>query len=366
MTDTRVRKMAEVITGYSLALRERQLAVLRFEPAGFPLVVEVYRLALEAGAHPVLRAQYQELDELRFRVASDEQLSYVSDIDRLETEAVDARLSVRASENVKGLAGVDPVKQALVTQARKPLFERVMERRGKGELATCLTQFPTRAYAQLAGMSLAEYEDFVFRACFVDRDDPVAEWRRVSAEQQRYVDLLDKVGRLRFEAGGTDLAMSVSGRKWINSDGKANFPSGEVFTAPVEDSVNGRIEFDIPAIYLGHAVEGITLEFRDGRVVAATAGQGEEFLVRMLDSDEGARVLGEAAFGLNYAITHPTGNILFDEKIGGTVHFAVGAGYPDSGSRNKSAIHWDMIRSMKPGRVQADGELIYEDGRFTV
>jgi aminopeptidase len=358
--------MAEVIAGYSLAVRERQLVMLQFEPAGFPLVEEVYRLVLEAGAHPLVRAQYQELDELRFRVAGDEQLSYVSDIDRLETETIDARLFVRASENVKGLAGVDPGRQALVSRARRPLFERVMERRGKGELASCLTQFPTRAYAQLAGMSLTEYEDFVFRACFVDKDDPVAEWQRVSAAQQRYVDLLDQVDELTFESEGTDLSMSVKGRRWINSDGKANFPSGEVFTAPVEDSVSGRIEFDIPAVYMGQAVEGITLEFRDGRVVAATASQGEEFLVRMLDSDEGSRVLGEAAFGLNCGITRPTGNILFDEKIGGTVHFAVGAGYPDSGSRNKSAIHWDMIRSMKPGRVRADGRLIYEDGRFII
>jgi aminopeptidase len=358
--------MAEVIAGYSLAIRERQLVLLQFEPAGFPLVEEVFRLVLEAGAHPFVRAQYQELDELRFRHATGEQLSYVSDIDRLETEAIDARLFVRASENVKGLAGVDPAKRALVSQARRSLFERYMERRGKGELASCLTQFPTRGYAQLAGMSLVEYEEFVFRACFVDRDDPVAEWRRVSTEQQRYIDLLGKVDRLRFESEGTDLSMSVRGRKWINSDGKANFPSGEVFTAPVEDSANGRIEFDIPAIYMDQAVEGITLEFKDGRAVAASAGQGEEFLVRMLDSDEGARVLGEAAFGLNYGITRPTGNILFDEKIGGTVHFAVGAGYPDSGSRNKSAIHWDMIRSMKPGRVRADGKLIYEDGRFII
>jgi aminopeptidase len=241
-----------------------------------------------------------------------------------------------------------------------------MERKGRGELKSCLTQYPTNASAQEAGMSLAAYADFVFAACFVDQPDPIAAWKRLSAEQQRYVDFLNKVKTLRVEGPGTDLALSVEGRRWVNSDGKANFPSGEVFTGPVEDSAEGRITFDVPTLFTGHPVEGIELEFRGGRVVKASAARGNDMLQSALDTDERSRYLGEFAFGLNYGITRPTRNILFDEKIGGSIHTAIGAGYPETGSTNRSGIHWDMIKDMKQGRVYADGKLVYENARFTV
>jgi aminopeptidase len=298
------------------------------------------------------------------RLGSDEQLGFVSELDRLEMERVDARLVVRAPENAGALAGVPAERITRQRRARQVLFDTMLARKAAKQLATCLTQFPTNAAAQEAGMSLRDYEEFVFRACFADQPDPVAAWQKLSAEQQRYVDFLDTVRQVRIEGPETELRLSVAGRKWVNSDGRANFPSGEVFTGPVEDSAEGRIAFDIPAGYMGRPVEGVKLEFEAGRVTKARAERGEDVLLKVLDTDAGARLLGEFAFGLNYGIDRPTRNILFDEKIGGTIHLALGAGYPETGSRNKSAIHWDMIEDMKQGRVWADGKVVYESGRF--
>jgi aminopeptidase len=366
MPDSRVAKMAETIARYSLSLKPgEQVLVLASVPA-LPLVREFYAAALSAGALPFLRTFNPELDEVLYRYGSDEQLRFVPASDRLDIETCAARLAIRGDENLATLAGADPARLAIGRKARKPLMDIFMERKGRGVLKSCLTQYPTNASAQEAGMSLAAYADFVFAACFVDQPDPIASWKRLSAEQQRYVDFLNKVKTLKVEGPGMDLTLSVEGRKWVNSDGKANFPSGEVFTGPVEDSAEGRIAFDVPTLFTGHPVEGIELEFHGGRVVKASAARGNDMLQSALDTDERSRYLGEFAFGLNYGITRPTRNILFDEKIGGSIHAAIGAGYPETGSTNRSGIHWDMIKDMKQGRVYADGKLVYEDGRFTV
>jgi aminopeptidase len=358
--------MAETITSYSLNLKPgEQVLVLASVPA-LPLVREFYAAALKAGALPFLRTINPELDELLYRYGSDEQLKFVPASDRLDLETCAARLAIRGDENLATLAGVNPARLALARKARKPLLNTFMERKGRGELKSCLTQYPTNASAQEAGMSLADYADFVFMACFCDQPDPIAAWKKLSAEQQRYVDFLDTVKTLRVEGPGTDLTVSVAGRKWVNSDGKANFPSGEVFTGPVEDSAEGRITFDVPTLFSGKPVEEIELEFKAGKVVSASAARGDDTLKSALDTDERSRFLGEFAFGLNYGIARPTRNILFDEKIGGTLHLAIGAGYPETGSTNRSGIHWDMIKDMKQGRVYADGKPVYEGGRFSV
>jgi aminopeptidase len=358
--------MAQTIAQYSISLKPGDRFLILASVPGLPLGREVYREALALGALPVVRTLHLEIDELLYRHGSDEQVKFVPEHEKQELESLNARLVIRGEENVMTLAGVDPARLTLGRQARRPLLERMLARKAAGELKNCLTQYPTSGSAQQAGMSLAEYEGFVFRACFADRPDPIAAWRELSREQQAYVDFLDKVKTLKVEGPGTDLALSVDGRKWVNSDGKANFPSGEVFTSPVEESVNGRIRFDVPTVFSGKAVEGIELEFKDGKVVSASAPRGDEMLQSALDTDAGSRSLGEFAFGLNYGITRATRNILFDEKMGGTIHLAVGAGYPESGSRNRSAIHWDMIKDMKQGRVYADAKLVYENGRFIV
>ncbi|MEO0077936.1 MAG: aminopeptidase [candidate division WOR-3 bacterium] len=364
MTDPRLERMAQVIVDYSIQVRAGQLVLITSEPAGLGLACLVYRQALAAQAHPYVRVILPDLEALLLSQGSDDQVSYVSEIDRLEVEQADARVVVRAPENTRVLAGIDPSRLALARRARQPLFNRLLERKARGELATCLTQYPTAAAAQEAGMSLVNYEDFVFRACFCDQENPVQAWQELSREQQGYVNFLNTVRELVVEAPDTELKLSVAGRRWINSDGRANFPSGEVFTGPVEDSAEGHIRLDVPTPFSGHDVEGIELRFQAGRVVAARAERGTDFLVSTLDTDPGARVLGEFAFGLNYRIDRPTRNILFDEKIGGTIHLAVGSGYPETGSTNRSAIHWDMIKNMKTGRVLADGRTVYENGRF--
>ncbi|MBN2465507.1 aminopeptidase, partial [candidate division WOR-3 bacterium] len=366
MTDSRLVKMAQTIAQYSLNLKPgEQVLVLASVPA-LPFVREFFVAALKAGALPFVRTINPELDEVLYRYGSDEQIGFVPASDRLEIETCSARLAIRGDENLATLAGVDPARLAIARKARKPLMDTFMERKGRGELKACLTQYPTNASAQQAGMSLADYADFVFSACFCDQPDPIAAWQKLSAEQQHYVDFLNSVKTLRVEGPGTDLTVSVDGRKWVNSDGKANFPSGEVFTGPVEDSAEGRITFDVPTMFQSHPVESIEFEFQAGKVVKASAARGNDMLQSALDTDERSRYLGEFAFGLNYGVTRATRNILFDEKMGGTIHLAIGAAYPETGSANRSAIHWDMIKDMKEGRVYADGKLVYEGGRFKV
>ena len=216
-------------------------------------------------------------------------------------------------------------------------------------------------------MSLGEFEDFVFHACLLDTEqDPAERWREVSREQQRIVDWLAGKRRVQVEAPGTDLSMSIEGRNFVNSDGKRNFPSGEVFTSPVESTVSGHITFTYPASYNGRSVQGVRLTFEDGRVTQSSAEQGEDYLNTMLKVDDGASRLGEFAIGTNPGVTRITRNTLFDEKIAGTMHCALGNAYPNAGGTNQSAIHWDMVTDMKQGRITVDGETLYENGRFVI
>ena len=366
MIDPRVTKMADVLINYSLETKPGDKLIIYGTPAGTPLVREAYRAALRAGAHPVVRIALPGIDEIMFVEASDEQLQFLPQLTTDEVEYFDTRLSIRAMANTKSLSGVDPKRIALHQATIGPLGRRVMERSAAGELRWCGTLFPVEAHAQDADMSLVEYENFVFRSCLLDLDDPAEGWRDVRRTQQHVADYLMAHDEIHIVAPGTDITYRVGGRTWINSDGKRNFPSGEVFTGPHEASANGHVRFTYPAIYNGREVEDVRLTFREGKVVEATASRGEEFLNVMLETDPGARFLGEVAFGLNYGIQRFTRNILFDEKIGGTMHMALGRAYPDTGGKNQSAIHWDLICDLREGEVYADGELCYRNGRFTI
>lgn len=255
---------------------------------------------------------------------------------------------------------------AMLQEGRQPLLRRSMERTARGDYRWCGTLFPTQAHAQDAGMSLADYEDFVFGAGLLDLEDPAEGWRTVQAEQQHIVDFLSQHDEIRIIVPDTDLTYRVGGRTWISSHGTHNFPDGEVFTGPIEDSVNGTIRFSYPAVYHANDVEDVRLTFKDGKVVDASARRGEAFLHSMLDMDAGGRYVGEVAFGLNYNITRFTRNLLFDEKIGGTMHLALGASYPETGGQNQSALHWDIVSDLHQGQVYADGKLCYEGGRFII
>ena len=368
MIDPRLEKLAQVLIHYSLELKKGDQTLITGGPLGEPLLVALYKIALQAGAHPRVLIKPDQLDELLVRYGSEEQLRFVDPLEMHEMDQLDAWLRVRAESNTRHLSNASPRKQALLSQGRYPILQKRVQRAAENKLRWCGTQFPTPASAQDAGMSLTEYEDFVFSACLIDCEDPVAAWRELGQRQQELVDLLNTRKTLHIEAAnGTDLTMSIEGRKWINCCGTVNFPDGEVFTGPVEDSVNGRIVFSFPAVHMGRECDGIELQFENGRVVKATAQKGEDFLLEMLDQDAGARGVGEIAVGTNFGIKQFTRNTLFDEKIGGTVHLAVGASYPQTGGMNQSGLHWDMVCDLRTGgRVTADGQVIQEYGKFTV
>jgi aminopeptidase len=365
MSDPRIERLAAVLVDYSVGAEEGQQITIEAPSAAAPLVREVYRRVLAAGAHPLPRIGIEGMLENLMLDGSDAQLDWVNPARRDDIEEVDARVVIMAPSNTRSLTQVDAAKEARHHLALEPQRNRYLERSASGELSWVLTLFPTHAAAQDAGMSLSEFEDFVYGAGFLDSDDPVAEWERFGEQLERVGSFLDGVSELRVVAEDTDLRVGVQGRKWIRSRGQENFPDGEVFTGPVETSVDGTIRFTYPAIFQGREVDDVRLRFERGEVVEATASRGEDLLREMVAIDEGARRVGEFAFGLNEAVTEFTREILFDEKLGGTVHLALGTAYPETGSTNRSALHWDLICDLRNGgEVYADGELAYRDGAF--
>ncbi len=366
MRDPRLDKLADVLVNYSTAVRPDDLVRIWGPPVTRPLIVALYRAVLAAGGHPHVEMVPDECAEIKLDLASEEQLRFENPIALYTIERVDVSIGLWGEDNTKSLSGTDPARQALVSQARKKQMARFLERASAGELRWVGSQYPCNSAAQDAQMSLVQYERFVFEAGLLHLDDPAAAWREISRRQQRVADFLNECREVRFTTPqGTDLKVGVDGRAWINCDGHENFPDGEVFTGPVEDATEGVVAYSFPAVHGGREVDGIRLKFKAGRVVDATAARGEEFLIAMLDQDPGARVLGEIAIGTNYAVRQYTKNTLFDEKIGGTFHAAVGAAYPETGGKNESGLHWDMVCDLRQGgRVYADGKLISENGRF--
>ena len=374
LRDPRLDKLAHVLVNYSLGVRPGHLVLLHMPAVAAPLMDAAVRAVLEAGGHPSPRLVPNDLPGLMLAHGTDEQLSYTNPVLLHEVETADRRLAAWAETNTKSLSTSDPAKSALLSKGRRPIMETVMRRSAAEELLWVGTQYPTAASAQDAEMSTAEYADFVFKAGLLDHDDPAASWKKLGEAQQRLVDFLhDQIAKgkteYRVTAGnGTDLTLDLADRRWINCDGQANFPDGEVFTGPAEGTTNGRVRFSFPAVHMGRECDGVDLTFRDGTVVDARADKGQDFLLAMLDQDEGARRLGEVAIGTNYGITRYTRNTLFDEKIGGTVHFALGEAYPETGATNKSGLHWDMVCDLRPdaggGRITLGGEAVSEDGRF--
>jgi aminopeptidase len=365
MSDPRVERLATLLTDYSLALREGQVLRIDSLDAGSPLVLSLYGAALRAGALPYTNIGLPGLTETLLQRGSDEQLTYLSPIQWQEIEQLDALVTIWSETNTRALSRVDPSRHASYIAAQRKLTNRHWERISAGEMSWCGTLFPTNAHAQEAEMSLAEYEDFVYAACHVHEEDPPSHWRAVSAELQGRATELGTVRELRVVGPDTDLRLGVEGRSWLAADGRYNMPDGEVFTSPLETETKGEVRYTFPAVYHGREVEGVRLRFEAGRVVEAEAARGDDYLQSLLEMDAGARVLGEVAFGLNYEIDRFTRNILFDEKIGGTMHFALGSGFPETGGENTSGLHWDMICDLRSeGEVYADGELIWKAGRF--
>ena len=366
MRDPRLQKLADVLVNYSVGVKKDQLVRISGPHVAQPLMLEIMLKVLHAGGHPYIRATFEEDGELFLKHASDEQLKFLNPINVFEYEKMDCSIGMWAEENTRALSNIDPKRLSAMQAAKKPLMELFLNRASQGSLHWVGTQYPTQASAQDAEMSLSEYSDFVFNAGLLNQPDPVAAWKKISERQQRLADLLNGKGDYHVVAGnGTDVRMSVAGMRWINCDGHENFPDGEVFTGPVIDSVNGQINFSFPAVHHGRECDGVKLTFKNGKVVDASASKGQEFLFSMLDMDAGSRFLGECAIGTNFGITRYTRNTLFDEKIGGTVHFALGAGYPETGNKNESGLHWDMVVDLRRGGfVEIDGVKVNVDGRF--
>ncbi len=359
-------KYAELLVHYSLELKKGDKLLISSTYLAEPLIKEVYREALDAGAHPETQITINELPRVFYDHAGDAQLRYASPMYLHAVKTYDALLTIRAPFNVKELQSVDPEKKKKAAIAQTRIKKLFMKRASTGELRWTLCEFPTDAQAQECSLSRREYEDLVFSACFLYSERPSAEWQKVRISQQHIVDFLNARSSIRFVGRGTDLSFATRGRRWINSDGRHNMPSGEVFTSPEEESVQGHVTFSFPGIFMGQEIEEILLHVERGEVVKWKAKKGGQLLERVLDIP-GAKRFGEAAIGTNTGIRRFTKNMLFDEKMGGTIHLALGASYPETGGRNESPIHWDLLADMKEeGRIFADGELIYKNGQFLI
>ncbi len=365
--DPRLSKLAQILVNYSVEVQPNEQVAIMGDAVASDLMREIYREVVRAGGHPVPMVRLSGADEIMLNEGNDDQLTFTPEVMRFPMEKADVLINLMSETNTRRLSEVDPARQALASKARAELLQTYMRRASEGALKWTLTLFPTNAYAQDASMSLDSYREFVFGAGHLDAEDAVGHWRGVAEKQERLIDWMTGKKEAHITGPDTDLRLNVEGRTWINACGTRNFPDGEVFTAPVEDSVEGTIRYSYPAIYNGREVRDIRLWFEGGKVVKATAEHNQEFLDEMLATDEGALRLGEFAIGTNFGIDRFTGNILFDEKIGGSVHLALGAGYPDSGSKNESAIHWDMICDLRQGgQLTLDGEPVVQDGKIVV
>jgi aminopeptidase len=365
--DPRVENLARILVGYSLEVAEGETCLIEGSAAGEPLIAAVYEEVLRAGGHPVVAMSFDGQAAVYLRQASDAQLEWISPVSRWAAEEADCLVAIGADTNTRELSGIPPERQATRRKATRELLETTMKRSAEGSHRWVYTLFPTNGYASDAEMSLTEFEDFYFRACLADDHEPLTAWKRASAETERLAGWIEGHREVRVLAEGTDIRLGIEGRKFVPCVGDRNMPDGEFFTGPIEDSVEGIVSFDLPAMIGGREVSGVRLRFEAGKVVDASAERGEPFLIESLDSDEGARRLGELGIGTNYGIDRGTRDVLLDEKIGGTVHMALGASYPETGGTNESSIHYDMVCDLRTGgRIEVDGEVLQEDGKFVV
>ncbi|OGD48020.1 hypothetical protein A3K79_02015 [Candidatus Bathyarchaeota archaeon RBG_13_46_16b] len=363
MVDERIEKLAKLSVHYSVHVNPKDKIVIRGSAQAAPLLTEIYKQCLLSDAYPwVIPSLYS--DYVFFKHAREHQLKFVSPFDVFIYENMDVSISVLSEPNPRRLSNVEPECIRTFQASRSGLTEIFHRRVAEGKLRWTLLPFPITDQAQEAAMSLTEYEDFVYASCLINKKDPIAEWKKIHKEQERICNFLNKASKIRIVGEDTDLTFNTKGRKWMNCSGDKNMPDGEVFTGPVENSVNGRIRFTYPGIYMGREVEDISLVFKKGKVTRASAAKGEN-LLRELIKIKGADRLGEAAIGTNYGITRFTKNMLFDEKMGGTIHMALGNAYPETGALNKSAIHWDILKDMKKNaEIYSDNELFYKNGKF--
>ena len=365
--DDRLSRMAQVLVRYSLNVQPGDLVAIQGGTEAIPLFREVFRETLRAGGHPELKIDIEEAREIYLKEANEDQLNFVSPVTQLLTERFDCLLYIDAETNTRRLSRVDPLRSAKLRKAYNAVDTLWSQRAAQGLMRWCYTQFPTHAYAQNANMSLEDYWEFVCNACMLNEPEPVKQWQAMSAQQQKLITWLNGHKEVHILGEDTDLTLSIKDRPFLACDGHINLPDGEIYCGPVESSAQGTIRYTLPTSYDGHAVDDIRLRFEEGRVVEAHAASSEDYLHSMLTIDEGARRIGEFAFGMNYGIREATRNILYDEKIGGTIHLALGRSYPESGGLNVSALHWDMVCDLREqGEVLVDRELFLKNGKYVL
>lgn len=367
MTDPRVHNFARILVEYSTDIKPGDKVAVTATTLAEPVLREIFSLTLQRGAYPHLLIDLPGQDELLYQHASADLLEFASIFHRTAFDEFDVLIKLRSDGNTRALTNIEPSQQAKRQKAVARLIDSQMRRGAVGELRWMSTLFPTSAYAMEAEMGSDEYENFYYRALHADTTDPVAHWTSIRTAQQKIIDQIEGHEQVTLRGPNVDLSLSIKGRKFKNACGINNLPDGEIYTGPEEDSANGWVRYTYPAIYQGRVVEGIELTFENGKVIKASAARNEEFLLRMLDIDAGARYLGEFAIGTNYEINRFTRNILLDEKIGGSFHMALGAGYPETGSKNKSLIHWDMICDLRSdSEIAVDGTVVYRNGKFLI
>jgi aminopeptidase len=356
MADPRVKKLASILVHHSLGVKKGETVLISASSElAKPLVLEVFSELMRTGAHPMTSISFEETANIYYNLATRAQLTNFPKIKLYEANNIDCVVSIRATANKKALSNVDPGKVGQRSKVVRPISEIIVNKK-----RWILCNFPTNGLAQEADMSLTEYEDFVYSATNID-------WTKARKKGVKLKRALDKASDVKIVGKDTDLSLSIKGRRSIPCFGERNMPDGEVFLSPVEDSAEGYIYYEMPAIYQGREVLGIRLRFKAGKVVEASADKNEKFLVSMLDTDKGARFLGELGIAVNYGIQKFSKDILFDEKIGGTVHLAVGRSYEEAGGKNISAIHWDMIKDLrKGGALYLDGKMVQKNGRFLI
>ena len=367
MTADFAPRLARVLTEYCRPVKPGDAVLINTTTAAAPLVEALVEAVLRRGGYPMTRVHLPNLTEIVMLGASDEQLDFIDPGAMAQLERADILYTILADENTKNLATIDPARLARRQQGQRPYIERYLARCDDDSLGWNITAWPTQGAAQDAEMGLVTYREFCYRACGLDRDDPVAHWITLRDRQSRLVDWLAGRRRVEVRGPGIELTFSIEGRTWVNCHGIRNFPDGEIFTCPVEDSVNGSVAFNLPTVDQGQELHGVRLVFREGVVVEASAEKGDDHLRAQLDLDAGARRLGEFAIGTNDGIDRFTRNILFDEKMGGTLHMALGRSAGGAGGVNQSAIHWDMVHGMRDGgEIRVDGELLYHNGEFAL
>ena len=365
MVDPRIERLAELCVHYSVDVKPREKVLIQGSELAFPLINEIYKECLLSGAYPLIIPEL-DVEYTFFKYAKEHQLKFVSPVMKFLLEDVDVLIGISCAPNPKRLTSIEPSKIKMRAASKREIMDGFFKRIAEGKLRWTGLPYPINAQAQEAAMALGEYEDFVYSSCLVDQEDPIAEWKKIQKQQEKICGFLNQANDIRIVGEDTDLTFNVKGRKWINCSGKLNMPDGEVYTGPIENSATGTVRFTYPGIYSGREVEDIKLLFKDGKVVKAIAAKGDELLQQLLKI-EGADRIGEAAIGTNYGITRFTKNMLFDEKMGGTIHIALGASIPESGGLNKSAIHWDILKDMKKdGEIYADEKIFYKNGKFLI